>query len=58
MKRPSVLAKWLRSPWIRYGALALALGCWTYGLVEQFHSSNMTMAYLAVSGLILAVARL
>jgi hypothetical protein len=58
MKRRPDLPKWLRSPWIRYGAMALALGCWTYGLAEQLHSSNMTMAYLAVSGLILAVARL
>jgi hypothetical protein len=38
--------------------MALAAGCWTYGLAEQLHSTNLTMAYLAISGLILAVARL
>jgi hypothetical protein len=37
--------------------MALALGCWTYGLVEQLHSTNMTIAYLAISGLLVAIAR-
>jgi hypothetical protein len=58
MKRRPDFAKWLRSPWLRHGAMALAAGCWTYGLAEQLHSTNLTMAYLAISGLILAVARL
>jgi hypothetical protein len=58
MKLRSVLAKWpaLRSPWIKYGALALALGLWTYGLVDQIGSPTAMLKYLAISLLMVAIA--
>ena len=58
MKLRSFLAKWpvLRSPWVRYGVIAIGLALWGYGLVEQFHSSTETMKYLALSAIIAAIA--
>ena len=58
MKLRSVLAKWpaLRSPWIKYGAIALAFGLWSLGLVGQLGSSSATIKYLLISLLMVAIA--
>ncbi len=46
----------LRSPGFRYGLLALALGLWAIGLVEQIYDSAATMKYVLMSLLMLAIA--
>jgi hypothetical protein len=58
MKLPSVIANspLLRSPWVKYGAIALGLALWGYGLVDQLHSSTETITYLAISLVIVAIA--
>jgi len=58
MRLRSPFEKWpaLRSPWVRYAAIALALGLWGYGLLAQLDSSTETLAYLAISLVIVAVA--
>lgn len=58
MKLRSLLAKWpvLRSPWIKYGVVALCIGLWGYGLIDQLDSSAAMMKYLAFSALIAAIA--
>ena len=58
MKLRSVLAKWplLRSPWIKYGVIALGLALWSYGLITQLDSAAAVMKYLALSLVIVAVA--
>jgi hypothetical protein len=54
----SIVAQWplLRSPWFRYGVIALGIALWSYGLFAQFHSSTETMKYLALSAIIAAIA--
>ena len=56
----SSAARWapLKSPAVRYGLLALALGLWGFGLVDQLYSSASVMKYVLMSLLIGAVAML
>lgn len=56
----SSVARWapLRSPVVKYGVLALALGLWGFGLVDQLYSSASVMKYVLMSLLIGAVAML
>ncbi len=58
MKLRSRVANWapLRSPLIKYGLLTLALGLWSFGLVDQLYSSASTMKYLLMSLLMVAIA--
>jgi len=58
MKLRSILANSpvLRSPWVKYGVIALGLGLWTYGLIDQLDSSTETVTYLAVTLVIAAIA--
>jgi hypothetical protein len=58
MKPRSIAARWplLRSPWIKYGVIALGLALWTYGLIAQLDSSAQVLTYLAVSLVIAAIA--
>jgi hypothetical protein len=40
---------------LKYGALVLAGTLWTFGLVDQLHSVDMTARYVAVSAAMVAV---
>ena len=58
MKLRTRIANWapLRSPWIKYGLLTLALALWGFGLVDQFYSSDATVKYVLMSLLMVAIA--
>jgi hypothetical protein len=56
MKLRPVLAKWLRSPWIKYGVIAFGLALWGHGLIAQLDSSASLLKYLAISAVIAAIA--
>ena len=58
MKIRSRIANWppLRSPFVKYGLVSLALVLWGVGLVDQLYSSAATMKYLLMSLLMVAIA--
>jgi hypothetical protein len=58
MRLRSIVEKWplLRSPWVKYGIIALGVGLWGYGLLDQLHSTTETLTYLAISLVIVAIA--
>ncbi len=58
MKLPTRIANWppLRSPFVKYGLLSVALALWGFGLVDQLYSSAATMKYLLMSLLMVAIA--
>jgi hypothetical protein len=62
--RSSVTKSWvnrwapLKSPYVRYGLIALAAGLWIFGLVDQLYSSAGVAKYILMSLLIGAVAML
>lgn len=43
---------------LKCGALMLAGALWTFGLMDQLHSLDMTARYVAVSAAMVAVATL
>jgi hypothetical protein len=45
-----------RSAWLKYSVLVLGIVLWAFGLADQFHSSEATMKYLALTLLIAAIA--
>ena len=60
MNLRSSVTKWapLKSPYVKFGLIALAGGLWTFGLVDQLYSSAGAMKYILMSLLIGAVAML
>lgn len=46
----------LSLPLVKYSLLAVALVLWSFGLIDQFYSSDAIMKYLMLSLLIAAVA--
>jgi len=60
MNLRSSVTKWapLKSPYVKYGLIALAGGLWTFGLVDQLYSSAGAMKYILMSLLIGVVAML
>jgi len=43
---------------LKYAVAALGVGLWGYGLADQLESSSSTATYLAITALLVAVARL
>lgn len=60
MNLRSSVAKWapLKSPYVKYGLIALAAGLWLFGLIDQLYSSAGVAKYILMSLLIGAVAML
>jgi hypothetical protein len=52
----SYLKAKLSLPLVKYGLLAVAVLLWSFGLIDQLHSSAAIMKYLMLSLLIGAVA--
>jgi hypothetical protein len=43
---------------LKYAVAALGVGLWGYGLADQLESSSSTATYLAITALLVALARL
>jgi hypothetical protein len=52
----SFLKQTLSNPAVKFGALAIALSLWTFGLFDELYASAATMKYLLLSILMAAVA--
>lgn len=60
MSLRSSVTKWapLKSPYVKYGLIALAAGLWLFGLIDQLYSTAGVAKYILMSLLIGAVAML